>query len=262
MIEFFREITSRKYLLWLMTKRNLNIRYKRSFLGFFWSLLSPLAMILIYAVFARILRFNLGKPDYLQFLVVGLLVWQFLLMCLNDSLSSVVGNTNLVKKAAFPRIILPLSMTLANLINFMFTMMVLFVYLAFSRSDTRCLYALPLVVLTQWALCVGAALILSAMNVFFRDIEHILGIVTLAWFFLTPVFYPLELQLQAVPAVAHALLFLNPMTGIVCAYRFLLLSDPFPGWAGIAISALISWALMGMGLILFRHLQPRFADEL
>ncbi len=242
--------------------RNLKIRYKNSALGFFWSLLTPLVMILIYAVFARILRFNEGQPWYLQMLVTGIVVWQFLSTCLNDSLSAVGGNTNLVKKTSFPRIILPLSNVAANLINFMLTLVVLIVYLLAVGLRPACLLGLPLVLLTHAALCLGLALIISSANVYFRDTEHIVGVSTLAWFFLTPIFYEAERQLAFMPENMRWMIYLNPMTGTVAAYRFIFMSLPTAGAPGMAISAAVCWGVLLIGVVVFQKAQRYFGDVL
>jgi ABC-2 type transport system permease protein len=265
-ISVFKEIWQRRELLWLLVVRNLKLRYKHSALGFFWSLLSPLLLILIYALFAAILRFNRGHANYLEFLVTGIVVWQFLSMCLNDSLYAIMGNVNLVKKTAFPRIILPLAMVLANLLNFLLTWVVLFAYLAFSGMHFTHLELLPLVLLAQTVLCLGLALLLSAMNVFFRDTEHILGIGTLAWFFMTPIFYPVQMQLDFLPSQYGWLAFLNPMSGVVWGYRRLLMGTnmpdvPVPAWYPL-ISAAVCFIMLVLGFAVFQKLQRRFGDEL
>ena len=254
-------------LLWILVCRNLKIRYKGSTLGFFWSLLGPVLLILIYAVFAAILRFNQGKPNYLQFLVIGICVWQFLAMCLNDSLYAVMGNVNLVKKTAFPRIILPLAMVCANVINFLLTWSVLMAYLLLVGMPVQHLYLLPAVLLVQTALCFGMALILSTSNVFLRDTEHMLGVGTLAWFFLSPIFYPVEMQLRFLPSTLGWLAFLNPMTGIVWSYRRLLMSAAMPDLqvlpaGGLWVSLLVCLVVLGIGLFTFQHAQSEFGDVL
>ncbi|OGV73618.1 MAG: hypothetical protein A2269_01230 [Lentisphaerae bacterium RIFOXYA12_FULL_60_10] len=259
---FWRSIFARRELLWLLMVRNLTIRYKHSVLGFFWSLLGPLLMILIYAVFAHILRFQGSHPAYLPFLVSGLIVWHYLSLCLNDSLYSIAGSANLIKKTTFPRIILPMAMTFANLLNFLLTLVVLVAYLCFAGQTAQHILWLPLLILTQTALCLGLALVLSSLNVFFRDTEHLLGVGVLAWFFLTPVFYPLGRQLDMLPEYLHWMPFLNPMTGIVSSYRFILISDPLPMMLGLFISGGISWVLLLFGAWLFQRLQIRFGDTL
>lgn len=265
MTGFLKDILRRRELLWLLVDRNLKIRYKSSVLGFFWSLLTPLLLIVIYAVFASILKFNLGRPNYLQMLVTGIITWQFLAMCLNDSLSAVMGNANLIKKTAFPRMILPLSMVLANLVNFVLTLVVLGVYLQLTGLSFCYMYWLPLLMVTQVALCLGMALLLSAGNVFFRDTEHILGVLTLAWFFMTPIFYEVSMQREAVGRLFPGndwLVFLNPMTGLVCAYRTLFMGMTHPGRHYLAISFAVAWAVLVLGTIVFQKTQARFADEL
>lgn len=256
------KIWDRRELLWILVVRNLKIRYKNSALGFFWSLLTPLVMIVIYAIFARILRFNEGQPFYLQNLVTGIVVWQFLSMCLNDSLHAVTGSTNLVKKTSFPRIILPLSTITANLINFLLTLTVLVSYLLIAGLKPASLYFLPFVILSHAALCLGLGLMISSANVFFRDTEHIIGVSVLAWFFLTPVFYDVGLQLQFLPDGSEWLAFLNPMTGLVCAYRHIFMSMPPEGLLHVALSAAVSWIALSVGVVAFQKAQVFFADEL
>lgn len=257
-----KDIWQRRELLWLLIIRNLKIRYKDSALGFVWSLLSPLCMIVIYAIFARILRFNEGNARYLQFLVTGLIVWQFLLLCLNDSLHAIVGHANLIKKTAFPRITLPLSTVAANLVHFLLTLAVLIVFLLVTHMPFQGVAALPAVLLTQCALCLGVGLIIATAHVFFRDTQHILQIITLAWFFLTPIFYTPDMQLERLPANWQWAIFLNPMTGITCAYRTLLMSEPMPALSGIATSFAVAWGMLGIGIWTFVRLEKRFGDEL
>jgi lipopolysaccharide transport system permease protein len=224
-------------------------------------------LILIYGVFAAILRFNQGRPHYLQFLVSGIVIWQFLGMCLNDSLHVVLGNANLVKKTAFPRLILPISMVLANLVNFLLTLVVLFAYLLLAGMPMQGFYLIPLVLLCQMVLCLGLACILSTSNVFMRDTEHILGIGTLAWFFLSPVFYPLQMQLEFLPERFGWLPFLNPMAGILYAYRSVMMGvkmpdvELVPGW-WLAVSVGVCLVVLVIGYTVFQRAQRAFGDVL
>jgi ABC-type polysaccharide/polyol phosphate export permease len=255
-----KDIVARRELLWLLVGRNVKIRYKHSALGFFWSLLGPLLLILIYAVFLRVIRFDIPLP----FLVCGIVVWQFLALCLGDALHAILGNANLVTKSAFPRILLPLSTVLANLFNFLLSMVVVFVYLGVAGALHGAWPWLPVVVVTQAALCLGAALLISSANVFFRDTEHVLSVVMLAWFFMTPVIYPPTLVLGpgAFPAWVQTAFFLNPMTGIVTAYRMALLGDAGPGAWRLALSAAVAWSLLAAGLYVFGKTEKYFGDEL
>jgi ABC-2 type transport system permease protein len=176
----------------------------------------------------------------------------------------VVGNANLVTKAAFPRMILPLSMVLSNLVNFLLSGAVLCVYLLVARVAFGAVFWLPLIVLSQAALCAGVALLFSSANVFFRDTEHILSVVMLAWFFLTPVIYPVSLVFDSFPGATwvHTLFFVNPMTGLLTAYRGVLISAPVPSGSLVAVSFAVAWGVMIVGVLVFQKAQARFGDEL
>lgn len=261
MSSFLKEIVVRRELLWILTLRNLKIRYKGSALGFFWSLFTPLMFILIYTVFARILRFNEGDPRFFPYLIIGIIVWQFLATCLGDSLHSVMGNANLVKKTAFPRLTLPLSTVTANLINYMLTLLVLLAFLIPSGAVMgNWLWFIPALI-TQFALCLGLACAISAVNVFLRDTEHMIGVATLAWFFLSPVFYPIKYQTSRLPG-NEWLIYLNPMTGILSALRSVFMAEPLPSLSPILLSFGVSWAILLVGVTIFLKLERKFADEL
>lgn len=254
MTAMFTELLARKELIWMLVQRNLKIRYKHSALGFFWSLLTPVLMILMYAIFASILKFNTGRPEYLQFLVTGIVAWQFTAGFLNDSLNAIVGNTNLVKKVFFPRVILPLSTVLANGVNFLLTFIVLILYLILSgAADFSAGYWIVPAFLMHLVLGIGVSCLCATANVFFRDTEHIVGVGSLAWFFLSPVFYDLEMQLGAlkcVPPSWGGIVYLNPMTGILATYRTALMGYPLMPTAATGAMLNPLWLLLSAGVCL------------
>lgn len=252
------EIARRRELVWILIERNLKIRYKSSFLGFFWSLLSPIFLIAIYGIFLGLIRI----PIHLPTLVSGIIVWQFLAMCLGDALHSVVGNANLVTKAAFPRLILPLAMVGANAINFLLSFTVLVVYLAIAGATFGGIGWLPVILLTHAALCLGVALVIGAANVFFRDTEHVLSVVMLGWFFLSPVIYEPQMIGDAFPRWVQVLFFANPMSGILTAYRHALVAPATVDIRLIAMSFAMAWGMLAAGLRVFQAVEPRFGDEL
>jgi ABC-type polysaccharide/polyol phosphate export permease len=264
--ELIRSLWIRRELVAILVQRNLKIRYKGSVLGFFWSLASPVFFIVIYSTFLKLV--TKGMPLPISTLVTGIIIWQFLSLCAHDSLAAIVGNVNLVKKTAFPRLILPLSTVLANLINFLMSGLVLLVFLAVTRANVQLslLPLLPVVILTQTALCLGLAAAVSSAHVFFRDTEHLLGHVILAWLFLSPVLYPLERPLGLLAklgAWSVPLYFLNPMAGLLAVYRMILVGEypavP-PSWVGLSFA--VAWLILGGGVVLFQKLQPWFGDEL
>lgn len=247
----------------MLVVRNLKIRYKSSALGFLWSLLTPGLFILMYAVFARILKFSGSREGYLAFLVTGIVVWQFTAGCLNDALNAIAGNANLVKKVAFPRVILPVSTALANGVNFLLTLLVLLVFLLATGAARFGSFAwiIPAMAM-QGALVVGLSCLAATSNVFFRDTQHIVGIGTQAWFFLTPVFYPTEMQAGMLPAGWTSTLYLNPMTGILAAYRSALMGDLLPSPVHLAISAVVAAIVLAAGFTALRRGNRQFGDVL
>ena len=258
MASLFRDIFEHRELLQILIARNLTIRYKNSALGFFWTLLGPLFLIAIYALFLAILRFEINLPN----LVTGILAWQFHAMCLSDSLHAILGNSNLVTKTSFPRIILPLATVAANVVNFALSLAVLVIYLLWVGADFGALYLLPPVMITHFSLCLGLSLVLSAMNVFFRDTEHMLSVVLLAWFFLTPVIYPLDMIIGHYHPLMHYLFFTNPLAGLITAYRNIFLTEDLIPMSMLVAPIALSWAALGFGVWIFQAVQGRFGDEL
>ncbi len=259
MLKLLSDIVNRRELLAMLVVRNIKIRYKESVLGFLWTLLGPVFLIVIYAVFLGIMRFSMSLP----LLVTGIFVWQYLAMSLGDSVNAILGNSNLVKKAAFPRVLLPLSMVLANFVNFALSLVIVVVYLKMVGVPFGLLAWLPLAMVTQVALCTGVSLALSSVNVFFRDVQHLVGVFTMAWFFLTPVIYSPEMVTQKFSnPVIHQLFYLNPMTGLLALYRAALMGEALPSVALWGPSLLVSWLVCGAGVVVFQGLQKGFADEL
>lgn len=259
MLKLLSDIVNRRELLAMLVVRNIKIRYRESVLGFLWTLLGPVFLIVIYAVFLGIMRFSMSLP----LLVTGIFVWQYLAMSLGDSVNAILGNSNLVKKAAFPRVLLPLSMVLANFVNFALSLVIVVVYLKMVGVPFGLLAWLPLAMVTQVALCTGVSLALSSVNVFFRDVQHLVGVFTMAWFFLTPVIYSPEMVTQKFSnPVIHQLFYLNPMTGLLALYRAALMGEALPSVALWGPSLLVSWLVCGAGVVVFQGLQKGFADEL
>lgn len=254
-----KDIYAHRELLSILVWRNIKIRYKGSAIGFFWTLLNPIFLIIIYGIFLRFLKVQIP----LEILVSGIIVWNFFDMCLSDALYTIIGNTNLIKKTAFPRAILPLSMVIANLINFLLSLIVLGAFFAARGAiSPSYLPLLPILILTQTALCLGLGLIVCSLNVFFRDVEHLLGVLKLAWFFLTPVIYPVEFIFPSLPPLLQKLAFLNPMFGLVTAQRTAWLGSDIIAPDLVLVSIVVSWAALFIGIVYFQRTENRFADVL
>ena len=250
-----RSIFSYRELLWNLIVRNLKIRYKNSSLGFFWTLLNPIFLILIYYFFIRLMRFKMDLTE----LLTGVIPWHFLTMTLGDSVDSISGNSSLITKVKFPRIILPLSTVTANLINYLLSLTVLIFFLPLLGCPVtlKLFWLLPIVLLT-YLFVLGLSLFVATCNVYFKDTPHLLSVTTMAWFFMTPIIYPLS----QIPERFHYLAFLNPMSNLVCLYRNSFLGSPLSWTIWNAWGFLILAACFVTGVFLFYRHESTFSDEL
>jgi len=255
-----------KDLIRNMVLRNLKIRYQSSALGFLWTMLNPLLMMGVYFIFISLLRIPINLPE----LLVGILAWNFFVMCVSDSVNVISGYPSLIKRTYFPKLTFPLSMVLANLINFLLSLLVLAAFLALYAGIIKPDYALrlgypllllPLLIIIQTMLIFGLSNIFSALNVYFKDIQHIVQILLLAWFFLTPVMYTID-RVQIRGETVFHLYLLNPMTSVVVFYRYIFLGKPIPSTLFFYLSLLISPLIFLAGTFFFLKKEPFFADEL
>lgn len=257
-----------KDLLRNLILRNLRIRYKGSTLGFLWTMINPLFMMVIYFIFIKLLKIPIDLPQ----LLVGILVWQFFVMCLSDSVNAITGYPSLIKRTYSPKYVFPLSMVLANLINFLLSLIVLAVFLAVytitlgtSLQTGYGIFLLPLIILIQVMLVLGLSNFFSCLNVYFKDIEHIMSIILLAWFFLSPVMYTLDLVKEKTTDVGpwvFNLYILNPMASLVTCYRYVFLGIPLPNTPYFYLSLLLSPLILILGTAIFLKKEPYFTDEL
>ena len=258
MFDKLKEILKFKNLVYNLVSRDLKVKYKGSILGFFWSLLNPLIMLIVYTVaFKYIIRIRV--ENFPLFFLCGFLPWTFLSLSLSMAVSSIKDNANLVKKVYFPREILPLSMVLSNLVQFLLTFVILIpALLLFNIKLGFPLLFLPFIILFQLAFTLGLSLMLAALNVFFSDVRHLLEIFLQIWFWLTPIIYPVSL----VPERFQSLYRLNPAVLFVESYRNSLLYN-----TGLSLSSLIILFLLGiifflLGQLIFSRYNRRFAEEI
>jgi ABC-type polysaccharide/polyol phosphate export permease len=260
---------SYRELILNLTIRELKARYKSSVLGFFWSLLNPLGMMVVFTmVFTVIMPPDNQIEKFPIFLLCGLLPWNFFNAGVMTGISSVVANADLVKKVYFPREVLPIASVCANLVNFLLTLIVLFAALILFRVHlSPFLWMLPLVILIQMCFVTGFALILATLNVFYRDTLMIMDVVMLAWFFLTPVFYPIQvlpnsLQVSGITVNVQRLVYvLNPMASLISTYRDLLYWGYRTDLDFFSRTAAASLAVLVFGYWFSTHYSARFGEE-
>lgn len=256
-------------LLWNLTLRELRTKYRRSFLGWAWSMLNPLATVAIYGfVFGVLFKAVAptgdpsGLTSFALFMLCALLPWNFFALVNNFGLAAISGNAGLVRRVAFPREVLVFSSVLHAVVQFSIEMALLCVVLLIAGSPF--LPWLPVVVLTSVLLAAfasGFALALSALAVYFRDLTYLWGIVLQVWFFATPIVYAPTLLDANVPSWAKTLLELNPMLHFAAVYRRCLYDGGAPGWRTLLVLALISVASLAAGWWVFLRFGRRLPEE-
>ena len=266
MIADIRELVTRRQLLQDFAWRDLRSRYKGSALGFGWNFAIPLLQLgVFYLLFGVLLgqrpKTGTGEQNYAIFLFVGLLPWTFFANSLGAGASSIIANGAIVKKVRLPLQLLPAATVLSSLANYLLSMIVLFAVLAiFGPRHAEGLVYLPLLLLIQIVMNLGFAYLLAAANVFYRDVQHILGILLTAWYFLTPVLFSVEILANR--PTERELLYLNPMSAVVVSYQRALLDGLPPDWGLLAWSAACALAVFVIGFTYFRRAKDDFESAL
>jgi lipopolysaccharide transport system permease protein len=274
MIQRVRELFRYKDLLENLVMRDLKVRYKSSVLGFLWSLINPLLLMVVFTVVFTIMLPNYRVHKFPVFVLCALLPWNFFATSVIGAINSVVQNGHLINKVYFPREILPLAAVLANFANFLLALPVLALFLfLFQVPLTANVLYLPVIMLAQVAFTMGVALILATVNVFYRDTAVIMEVIMQAWFFMTPVFYPVDLLpiTQTVRGIAlpvqRLVYILNPMASIIASYRSVLYgftngSPPaapaFDFFSRTIVTALV---VLVIGYGVFIRFSGRFGEE-
>lgn len=265
-----RRVAASHELLWNLTLRELRTKYRRSVLGWTWSMLNPLATVAIYSyVFGHLFKAGAptGDPSGLDvfalYLLCALLPWNFYMMVTNLGISSLVSNASLIRKVAFPREVLVFSNSVHGLVQFGIEMGLLAIALAVAGSPF--FPWIPVVVVQMFLLGVfasGVALALAAGNVYFRDLGYLWQIGSQIWFFATPIVYTPDIIEGRVPGWVEAVLNLNPMAVFAEGFRRSLYHGRFPEWDNLLASSLVAAVSLLLGWSLFTRLSRRFAEEL
>lgn len=251
------ELWRYRTLIWALVIRHLNARYRGSVLGFVWSFLNPLCLIAVYSlVFKYYIRFH-EIEHYTLFLFAGLLPWIWFSGGLLEATGAIAGGGNLITKAMFPPQILPTVSVLTSLINFLLAVPLLLACMLLSGVNwSLSLVALPLVIIVQAIFLLGLSFIFSALNVHYRDVQHILGNLMTLWFFLCPIIYPSS----NIPEKYRFTLFLNPIALFTEMYQRIFLFGRFPDPQAIAFTLAISVLIFLIGCLIFNSYREDFAE--
>lgn len=254
--EAVRELVRYRVLLWSMVARHVEARYRGSVLGLFWSVVHPLLLMSVYTlVFRYYMRFD--QPNYPVFLLCGILAWGYFSGALADGTNSVIAGGNLITRSLFPAHVLPTMTVLSHLVNYLLSLPVLALLLFWVEAPVGwSLLLLPVILLMQTVFTWGLVLTLAALNVHFRDTQHVLANVLLLWFFLSPIVYPASQIPEAFRAIHHA----NPIGLMIEAYATILLYGEWPSTFALAEMAVASVAAVVVGTWVFEHYRDTFPE--
>ena len=263
MLDHLRQLVRYRALIQSLVARELKARYRGSVLGFFWSFVNPLLLLLIYTFVFTVAMPGArgsGLEPYALFLFCGILPWTWFSSSLLESSNVLIASGNLIRKAVFPAEVLPIVTVLAGLAHFAFGLPILAAFLVYYRTPVVPLDLLwfPVIVFVQLLLTLGLALILSALTVHFRDVRELLQNLLTVWFFATPIIYPL----WAAPERWQRLLELNPFTHLALAYQETLFRPgPFNAWPRLLAVGGVSIAICAFGYFVFDRVRDTLAEE-
>lgn len=254
-----KEIYEYRQMIYSLVRKDLRGRYKGSVLGFLWTFINPLMQLIIYTiVFSTILRSDIDK--YYLFLFVALIPWIFFSSSLTGGATSVLSQKGMVTKIYFPREVLPIAYVTSCFVNTLYCFIVVFIVVFISGVTINlvAILFLPLIMIIEYLMALGMAMISASVTVYFRDFEHILGIISMAWIYLTPVMYSLDI----VPEEIKPIFMANPMTPVIMAYRDILYSSKIPEMSTLLSALIFGVVSLIIGFFVFGKLKKKFAEEM
>lgn len=257
-IEKIKEIYAYRHMLITLVKQDISGRYKGSFFGFLWTLLNPLLMLLVYSLVFQFI-FKSGIENYSIYLFICLMPWNAFANSIATGTTAVSNNASILKKVYFPREILPLYIVISNTIQYFFSAIVIFIALLVSGVGLSWFALfLPVIVIIQAIFTLGLVFILSATNVYVRDVQYMMNPVMMIWMYATPILYSISM----VPEKYVGLYRLNPMVGIMEAYQSILYNKQLPNSTTLLTILGVSIVFLIGGYLIFNKLQKRFVEEI
>jgi len=258
----FRELWRYRELFFFLIWRDIKVRYKQTVLGIAWAIVQPVMQMVIFSVifgmfiFGRMRNNPLGATPYPLWVFAGLLPWGLFSQAVSQAGLSTITEAPLLKKVYFPRLIAPISRTGTAAVDFLLGFLVYAAMMVFYRHAPGLeLLLLPALLLLTIMAALGVSFILAAVAVAYRDVRALVPFILQLWMFATPVVYPASV----VPERYHWILSINPMAGIVAAYRWALVGEPMD-WMSLGIGSLVAASIFVFGLYYFRRAERRFAD--
>jgi len=245
-------------LLSELVRRDIRLRYRRSVLGVAWSLLNPLAQLLVFNfVFGRVLPLNI--PNYPLFLFIGLILWNWFQSSLVSGTGAIVDNRDLIKRPGFPTGILPVVMVTTNFVHLLLALPVVLIFVMLNRIQlSPAIVILPVVFFVQFFLTLSLVYAAAATHVTFRDTQHLLGIFLLLGFYLSPIIY----ESSSMPVQVQPIYRLNPLVFLIESSREAIMKGEWPSISGLFLLFAVSACLLGFGYLVFKRASQRFVEEL
>jgi lipopolysaccharide transport system permease protein len=244
-----------------LTLRNLAVRYRGSALGFVWSLLNPVLLMAVYSfVFRYVFQISVPGIPYPVFFFTGLLAWNFVSVGSMSAAVSLLEGKALISKTSFPREALPISAVCSSSVNYLMSVPILVLFnVLFGVVPTRTFLLFPVALLLLFLMALGVGLLLAAVIPLFRDLQHLIEVLFVCWFLLTPVLYQTEQVSKGLPNKVLVLYALNPMVGIMDFVHSVFLGQPLPGaLLGIGLTGVVAFVIVG--LLVFRRFAPRVCE--
>ena len=257
-MKHLKELYDYREMVFSLVKKDLRGRYKGSVLGFLWTFINPLLQLMVFTlVFSVIMK--AGYDQYYLFLFVALVPWMFFSSSVQDGSTAIIREKDMVKKIYFPREVMPIATVTSGFVNMLLTFIVIFIVLIISGKGINpvALLCLPFVMVVEYILCLGIAMIVAALTVYFRDLQYILGIFTMALQYMTPVMYGSEM----VPEWAMPIFQANPMTPIIEMYRQILYYKEVPEMLSLLYVLALGIIFIVLGFFCFNKLQKGFAEN-
>ena len=245
-------------LLRSLVNRELKVLYKRSALGIGWTLINPLMELAVFVFIFKIV-ISIDIPQYVSYVFIGLLVWNWFSSALNQATGSIVANSSLLRQPGFPIAILPIVTIITGLIHFLLALPILLVFLVIDGVILKpVIFLFPVLQLIQFIFATSLSYFLAAFNVTFRDTQHTLGVLLNLLFYLTPIFY----EGTGIPEKYQSIYAINPMFHIITAYRDILMFGRQPNWLALSVITIVILVLLPIGYKVFLRQSHRFVEEL
>lgn len=256
-MNFFKELYHYRELLKTNVKKDIRGKYKGSFLGILWSFINPLLQVLVYAlVFPYIMKVE--TENYLIFLICGIIPWTWFITSISQGTTSITNNANLIKKVYFPREILPISVVTSGLVNFLISCLIILIFVIFGGLGiTWHLVFLPFIIIVQYLFTLALIFVLSAVNVYVKDVEYIVAFIINMLFYATPILYTTEMFSGPILWLFR----LNPLAHLINAYRDVFYVHHIPNLASLTVLFGVCIILIVVGYFIFKKLEKRFAEE-